>query len=86
MKGIFQLVSHEDGSRSESFNLTVKEMGEVFKKAQEEGNLRLEDYVLMIADITDTENNDTRISTAPLIQIKTFMELHAIEWKEEANG
>lgn len=79
MKGLFQFVRAENGERSESFFIETKELA--MKLADEDCPINKEDYVLFLAP-EDAE----KISTAPLITVETFINMHKIHWEEDSEG
>ena len=73
-KYLFQIVSAENGQRSEPFIATWNSISSVIEETQEKGeDVNIEDYILLVAIISGTE---TRIPGNPLIKIKTLLSLN----------
>lgn len=83
MKATFQIIHQETGQRSKPFICEMQELAELLVKMDEGPSEK--DYVLVIA-----REGDKEFSTAPLVTVSTFLQMHNIQWAEEsgevANG
>lgn len=80
MKGIWQLISHENGSRSDAVQCTAQQLMEMISKLE---NVKDEDYILLIVQIDDDDEINDMISVAPLTTVGTMKQLNEIEWADD---
>ena len=80
-KYLFQIISADNGQRSEPFITTWDKLHQVFSEGGDEVNQ--EDYILLVAVMNDKE---TTIPGNPLMKIKSFIELHTFESEQEAQA
>lgn len=74
---MIQIISHENGNRSEPFIANFKELGEILNKEMETGESHIheKDFLLLVAIF---QGEETKIPTSPIITIETFLKLEKI--------
>lgn len=75
---MIQIISHENGNRSEPFIADFKELGEILNKEMEKGesNIHEKDFILLVAIF---HGEETKIPTSPIITVETFLKLEQKE-------
>lgn len=71
---ILQLVSANDGSRSEVVKADLKKFAQTLKTHSEENKEILKDHILIL--LADVENDNLEWSRAPLINVEHFISLY----------
>lgn len=74
-KMLVQIISHRNGTRSLPFESSATEMVIQFKKYADSNPVILNDYVFVIFDDINVDDNDAKLSLYPMIKIKTFIEI-----------
>lgn len=73
---MLQIISAENGERSEPFIATWEELHQVLSKEMDmdesEMNVKEKDYILLVAVM---QGEETRIPRAPLITIESFLKM-----------
>lgn len=69
-KFIFQIISKENGKRSEPFVTNWSELYTILSQAEEQN---IHDYILLVAVL---QGDETIVPGTPLITIETFLEYH----------
>lgn len=86
MKASVQIISKENGTRSQLLTVDLKEFADLLRTQKE---LKLEEHYIIVIAVHKNDEEPTEISQAPLITLENFCKIHEINWKEEeaqANG
>lgn len=69
---IYQMISHEDGTRSETLSAhSLEDMASRFSQAVKEAPLLADDYVLVLIEDAD---GSPFVSRAPMMRVSTVIE------------